>query len=276
MAKKVYNPVTGNYYNVREKTTNEEKSKEVNSLWENEEKPFFSVIIPTNRADEKTERAINSVLNQTYKSFEIIVVLDDVQGENLPEDNRITYIKSYCHSPAKARNQGIMNAKGSYLVFLDCDNWFHHKYLEMIEGQLYVNDMIVPSIRPGITMDEDIFLGYGRNIISKTVIRNRNVRLFNEKLIHNEDKLFILENIKNLGEEGLIKSNIFSDMVYTYDEGHMRKNKDLSDVLYNNPILFFEALRKRLNISTKAYIIFVWKTLLEVGGMILRKIGVWK
>jgi len=101
------------------------------------EKKLVSVIIPTfNRAD-LIEYSIISVLNQTYQNFEIIII-DDGSTDNTREvvhsikDKRIKYIY-YKHVglPASARNKGIMIARGEFIAFLDSDDIWLPKKLEM-------------------------------------------------------------------------------------------------------------------------------------------------
>ena len=98
-------------------------------------KPIVSVIIPTYNREKLLMRAIQSVLNQTFKDFEIIVV-DDSSRDNTKEvvksikDKRIKYIyKSRLpHNPASTRNEGIIKSKGKYIAFLDDDDeWFPEK-----------------------------------------------------------------------------------------------------------------------------------------------------
>ncbi len=99
--------------------------------------PLISVIIPTyNRADI-LPRAINSVLEQTYKNFELIIV-DDASSDNTSQliksinDTRIKYIRHDKNSNGSvARNTGITNAKGEYIAFLDSDDeWKKEKLYE--------------------------------------------------------------------------------------------------------------------------------------------------
>lgn len=98
--------------------------------------PKVSVIIPTYNRAHPVGRAIESVLNQTYQDFELIVV-DDGSTDNTEEiikefqlkDNRIIYLK---HDENKggsaARNTGIKASKGEYIAFLDSDDeWLPEK-----------------------------------------------------------------------------------------------------------------------------------------------------
>ncbi|QPM67313.1 glycosyltransferase family 2 protein [Atribacter laminatus] len=98
-------------------------------------KPTVSVIIPTYNRAHLIDRAIQSVLNQTYQDFELIIV-DDGSSDNTEEvvkkiqDNRIYYYK---HDKNKggsaARNTGISLAKGEYIAFLDSDDLWYQDYL---------------------------------------------------------------------------------------------------------------------------------------------------
>lgn len=100
---------------------------------------FVSVIIPTyNRANEVT-RAINSVLEQTYKYFELIVV-DDGSTDNTRDVlatyiNRFQYIYQENQGVSSARNTGIKAAKGEWVAFLDSDDeWLPEKLSIQIES----------------------------------------------------------------------------------------------------------------------------------------------
>ncbi len=92
--------------------------------------PLFSVVIPTYNREKSVLNAINSVLNQTFIDFEIVVV-DDGSTDNTKEsieslgDERIRYVLHEKRSGANAaRNTGINSARGDYISFLDSDDIF--------------------------------------------------------------------------------------------------------------------------------------------------------
>ena len=92
-------------------------------------KLFFSVIIPTFNRASLIGITVNSVINQKFDNWELIIV-DDGSTDNTSEiissfsDDRIRYIKTENRERGAARNTGIFNAKGKYIAFLDSDDYF--------------------------------------------------------------------------------------------------------------------------------------------------------
>ncbi|QGQ94921.1 glycosyltransferase [Paenibacillus psychroresistens] len=99
------------------------------------EKPLFSVIIPTYNRERFLGRAIKSVLQQTCKDYELIVV-DDGSTDQTAKivksfGPRVRYVYQKNSGPSEARNMGISLAKGKYIAFLDSDDYFlAHKLKE--------------------------------------------------------------------------------------------------------------------------------------------------
>lgn len=97
--------------------------------------PKVSVIIPTYNYGRFICYAVNSVLNQSYKDYELLVV-DDGSKDNTAErvkkyDDRIKYYYKDNGGPASARNFGIKKSNGDYICFLDADDLFIHNKLEL-------------------------------------------------------------------------------------------------------------------------------------------------
>lgn len=104
-------------------------------------KPFFSVVIPTKDRPEYLREALLSVLLQSYKNYEIIVVNDggkDVKHviDELKVSN-ITYLEhATSKGPAAARNTAIKNANGNFIAFLDDDDIYYKNHLEVAATNL--------------------------------------------------------------------------------------------------------------------------------------------
>jgi len=96
---------------------------------------LFSIIIPTFNRSSVIERAIESVLNQSFTDFELIIVDDGSTDETKTllnkYENRIQYIYQENKGVSAARNLGVKEAKGKWLAFLDSDDEWLNKKLEL-------------------------------------------------------------------------------------------------------------------------------------------------
>jgi glycosyltransferase involved in cell wall biosynthesis len=96
--------------------------------------PLFTVIIPTYNRYETLKSAIDSVLLQTYKDFELIVV-DDGSDDSTPlleseYHSLLRYIRQSNHGVSSARNTGIVQSASPYIAFLDSDDLWLPKKLQ--------------------------------------------------------------------------------------------------------------------------------------------------
>lgn len=93
-----------------------------------------SVIIPTYNCGPYIKETLNSVLNQSFSDYEIIVI-NDGSTDNTdyvlkPYMNRIVYFSQKNKGVSAARNLGIQNAKGEWIAFLDADDIWERSYLQ--------------------------------------------------------------------------------------------------------------------------------------------------
>jgi len=95
--------------------------------------PKVSVITPAYNAQSTIGETIESVLSQTFTDFEMIIIDDGSTDDTANvvhrfKDNRIIYLYQTNKEKSEARNNGIKNAKGKYIAFLDADDtWFPEK-----------------------------------------------------------------------------------------------------------------------------------------------------
>lgn len=100
-----------------------------------------SIIIPVYKVEDYISRCIESVIKQTYKNLEIILIDDgspDRSGEICDSyaelDRRIVVIHKRNGGVSSARNAGLDVAKGEIISFLDSDDWIHKEYVERLLG----------------------------------------------------------------------------------------------------------------------------------------------
>lgn len=194
------------------------------------EKKYISVIVPCFNCDKYIKENIDSVLNQTYKDFEAIYI-DDGSSDNTlkilkeyqKKDARIKFVHTENKGVAAARNLGITKAKGTYITFIDADDYVDIKYLETLykntmDGKIdYVKSNIIRtknkekiniSIKEKVYMKknndfdvlyEKILSTYELNNITATLIKRAKINhFFKEEYNYAEDYLFNIEVIKNI------------------------------------------------------------------------------
>lgn len=112
--------------------------------------PQFSIIVPVYKVEPYIRKCVNSVLDQTFKDFELILV-DDGSPDNCPVicdeyasiDPRVRVVHKSNGGLVSARKAGAMEAKGKYCVALDSDDWLAENCLERL---LAIVDKYTPDI----------------------------------------------------------------------------------------------------------------------------------
>ena len=108
---------------------------------------LISVIIPVYNAENYLEQCLNSIKNQTYKNFEVIIVNDGSKDNTevickrfLEDDSRFRYFSKENGGVSSARNFGLDNANGHYITFIDGDDWVEHNHLEILIKSITENN----------------------------------------------------------------------------------------------------------------------------------------
>lgn len=102
--------------------------------------PFFSVIVPNYNAERYIKKCLDSLSNQSFKDFEIVIT-DDCSADNsvhviesYKNENKldIVLLKNEVNSgPGKSRESAVRVAKGQYIAFCDSDDWYDNNYLKL-------------------------------------------------------------------------------------------------------------------------------------------------
>ena len=116
--------------------------------------PAISVIVPVYKVEKYIHRCVDSVLNQTYTDFELILVDDGspdncgaICDEYAAKECRVVVIHQQNGGLSAARNAGIdwafANSDSQWLTFIDSDDWVHHEYLERLLSAAVENDTLL-------------------------------------------------------------------------------------------------------------------------------------
>lgn len=203
--------------------------------------PVFSVIVPVYNAEKYLKKCIESILNQTFTDFELILVNDgsqdrsrDICDEYAKKDSRISVIHKKNSGVSSARNAGIDIAKGEYISFIDSDDYVEKNYLHELYntnvdmvicnmkyinknfkshytlqsekyGQFNVDKEIIKEIIKNRYISSACSKSYKREIIEENKIR------FNTNISLGEDTMFVVDYIRYI--EDIYISNA---IVYNY------------------------------------------------------------
>jgi glycosyltransferase involved in cell wall biosynthesis len=128
---------------------------QINSRWP-QDRPLISVVVPCFNYGAYIESAIDSVLNQTWKDLEILVVDGGSDDEvtiaklrTLDKPKTTIHYRSERHLAGDNRNFGIRRARGKYICCLDADDMLAPTYLEkaVFLAEAYAYDVVFPSVR---------------------------------------------------------------------------------------------------------------------------------
>jgi glycosyltransferase involved in cell wall biosynthesis len=197
----------------------------------------ISIIVPMYNASKTFDRCIGSILNQTYKNFELILV-NDASTDNTLElaykcanyDDRVIVIDNPHGGVSKTRNKGLSVATGDYIQFVDADDDIEPNMLEVLLKAALENDADIVSC----AFNHPSIVNYAGNqifdmtnvvdqmrfyqctfacvvpwnkLFKRTVITN----YFDEEVAFNEDDLFCLANMFNAK-----RAITISDVLYNY------------------------------------------------------------
>ena len=109
----------------------------------NNNESLVSIIVPVYNVEKYLRKCLDSIVNQTYKNIEVICVDDgspdnsiDILREYRAKDDRVTIIRQKNKGLSGARNTGIKNATGKYIMFIDSDDWVELNMVELMTKKM--------------------------------------------------------------------------------------------------------------------------------------------
>lgn len=238
----------------------------------------FSVLIPVYNAGKYLEDCIESVLNQSYKNFEIILVDDGSTDNSLnickryTDDLKIKTITQKNKGQFFARQRALSEAKGEYCIFLDSDDYWHSNLLLKVHETIktYDSDLVIFRYTKVSDNGEVLFT-------SPSTFENHT--LFD---VSNKEELFkVMSNsfdLNNLVCKAFRRNIVNKDFFKYYNNIRIRNGEDLlqslslisnaNTICYVNQTLYFyryntSSVSNTLNINILNDITTVRKSLLK-------------
>ena len=149
----------------------------------------ISIIVPIYNVASYLERALNSIINQTYKNIEIILVNDgspdnseEICLEYLNKDDRIRYIKQENAGLSAARNTGMRESTGDYFIFIDSDDYINANFVEELYATLLQTDSDIAVCDFRVVCDEPADISKKENgLIQEYSKTKKYCNLYNRK-----------------------------------------------------------------------------------------------
>jgi len=173
-------------------------------------KPLVSVIVPVYKVEKYINRAVDSLINQTYRNLEIILV-DDGSPDGCPsicdnyakQDHRIKVIHKQNGGLSDARNSGISIATGEYITFVDSDDYVAENYIEILASRAISNNADI--VCAGLEIVNEKGVTYDFRKADKPLIMDRTTVI---------DKLFRDEYPFNFACSKLYKRKLWNDVKF--------------------------------------------------------------
>lgn len=153
---------------------------------------LISIIIPVYNSEKYLQNCINSILKQSYKNFEIILINDGSKDQSSAicldycnKNKRINYYSKVNEGVSSARNLGISKACGEYLTFIDSDDYIEKDHLLNFIKFSSAYDWVMQGMRY-TTHTGGSVTNYLREELST------------EKVIHSEEKNIIIDNLPDI------------------------------------------------------------------------------
>ena len=169
---------------------------------------MFSIIIPLFNKEKIILSTINSILNQTYKDFELIIVDDgstDKSSDKIKSlnDSRIKYYYKENGGVSSARNYGVLKAQYDWIFFLDADDYIIENALELFALYIHKN--------PGYKL----YIGDCSG--QQSIFLNR-LRIYNNALKAYNKKKFIIRTGNTVFHKEVFSYNVFNEKYSIYED----------------------------------------------------------
>ena len=205
-----------------------------------EENFLVSIVVPVYNAEKYLEQCLNSIQNQTYKNFEVILVNDGSMDHSesickgfVEGDSRFRYFLKSNGGASSARNFGLDHVRGDFITFIDADDWVEENHLEVLINNIKENnsDMAVSSIKKFDNSNNFYFRVYSNE---EKYLLNYN-KLNREEFLVILPKLIAANNSYKVAVSKLFKKELVTDV--RFDES----------IVYGEDLEFFFKIYNDIN-----------------------------
>lgn len=201
---------------------------------------IVSIIVPAYNAERTINRCIDSILKQSYSNLEIIIINDGSKDSTEEKcmkyikNKKIKYIRINNSGVSNARNIGIENSTGTYIMFVDSDDYIEKNMVERLYDNINENVDLVICSKNLITVNEKI--SEKIDIASFTLKKENIIQLYRAKILNPPYcKLYRSEIIKSKSIRFDISISIGEDLLFNilYLKNITKDIKILNENLYN-------------------------------------------
>lgn len=177
---------------------------------------MISVVIPLYNKAHTIVNTLNTVINQSYKDFEVIIVNDGSTDNGVEviqkhfTDNRIRIINQKNAGVSAARNKGVEESKGEWIAFLDGDDEWHPEYLSIMQSLIHKYSSAGLFLCAGLIHNADGSISY--RIASKYEGIKSPINLFhNPEVFSHTSATIVNKNIFNKTHRFIVDMHKFED-----------------------------------------------------------------
>lgn len=224
---------------------------------------LISIVIPLYNKESSISRTLDSIINQTYKNWEVVIIDDGSQDksadivQNYLKDSRIKYVYQHNQGVSIARNNGFLKASGNWILFLDADDYLLRHALSTLLQCAITYDTLVSTANfysehnnkrrtchrrahDGIIKDNffNWYFNYcrpriGATLIHKSILQHLH---FDQSLHRNEDISFFFNIMRDS------KISYSKECIMVYSEDYLSLSKPCKE--FNKDYIFHINFKK--------------------------------
>ena len=193
---------------------------------------LVSIIIPVYNVEKYLRQCLDSVFNQTYTDYEVIMVDDGSQDSSAEickeyqrKDSRFILIQKSNGGVASARNMGLDNANGRYVFFLDCDDWIENEAINLLVSAAESEKADLVFFESSAFDDDGVFYERMKHTYHIKYRADDPYRIMKEMMYHKEFVVVVWSLF--------VERSVFEDNSLRFNEGYYYEDMIMSYQIYS-------------------------------------------